>query len=643
MYYSKSVPHLIESVKNPFINLIAHSFHHSSNTPEITSYMLGMMDEFFANDWHKKYDINESFYFYLNANEDVVYKGNIFYFLPQMHHGIFQDDDYGRQFYNRLFEAGLNPTELTQVYSVNEDAPEILTSKNIESSLKFIRHTHGLLDFLSINERRGLFFMNHIHNMLPENTFQQYMKEFSVLHRMVQYKLVDSIAQSQEFNVDINMLDAQLNTPVFYIRDAEVLQAFDQLPVNWLYKNPDGKDVLSMFSALDNEKKPHFTAYVQKKMQEQSIQPEMNIDPAYMKERIRDNLMEMVTHDTPKQTLQNFLKFHKITYFSDIKDKNGNTPAMISLNNKEWARYTLFTDKDMMKQVNNSGKSLAHLAFNTGQITAYTDKAMSIITQIFSSQEHLNLGFNFGLSVMMQLFQRDTDKIILPFTWLKKNPTYHTKLLGINSEKSAHWKQVLDNFSSTQYNTHEDKEKSIKLFFDLTKDMMVEQDYHAQLNQLNLNKVVQFIFQKKASYSQPDKYNYSISEFHFSAYKEFINMLESLPECENLVTQTQEVFKKKMLDYINEGFYNNHATIGYEYNQGVEQFKARFCEKTDSLLHYLVQIDQDYIFQFPKEYLQHDGHTDYMKKMLRYFLLTDSVEQSLGNEENNSSVKPLKI
>jgi hypothetical protein len=639
------VPHLIESVKNPFINLIAHSFHHSSEKPEITSYMLGMIDEFFANDWHKKYDINESFYFYMNAKEDVVYKGNIFYFLPQMHHGIFQDDDYGRQFYNRLFEAGLNPAELTHVYSVNEDAPEILTSKNIESSLKFIRHTHGLLDFLNINERRGLFFMNHIHQILPDNVFHQYMKEFSVLHKMVQYKLVGFIAQSQEFNVDVNMLDAQLNTPVFYIRDAEVLQAFDKLPVNWLYKNPDGKDVLSMFSTLDNEKKLYFTDYAQKKMQEQSLQPEMNIDPEYMKERIRDNLIEMVSHDALKPVLQNFLKHHKITYFSDIKDKNGNTPAMISLQNREWARYALFTDKDMMKQVNDSRKSLAHFAFETGQINAHTEKALSIITQIFSSQEHLNLGFNFGLSIMMQVFQRDKDKIVLPLTWLKKNPAYHTQLLGIDSHKNSQWKQVFDNFSSSQYQAYENKDKEIltKIFFDLTKDMMLAQDYHDELKQINLDKTVQFIFQKKIPFSQPDKMDYIISDFHFFAYKQFIQTLESLPECAPLVSQIEDIFKKKMLDYVLDGFYNPHATIGYSYNMGVEEFRATFCKKTDSLLHYLIEMDNDYIFQFPKEYLQHDGHTDYMKKMLRYFLLTDSVERSLGNEENNSSAKPLKI
>jgi hypothetical protein len=646
VYNSRSVtPHLVESVKNPFINLIIHSFANESNRPQITSNMLSLFNEFFANNWHQKYDINESFYFYLNNKTDMIYHGNLFYLLPQMHHGSFSDDDYGRAFYEQLFQAGLNPSELVKIYQVLEGAPEILTAENIPASTKFVRNTHSLFDFLSNDERRGVFFMNHIHNLLPEETFHQYIKDFSVLHRMVQYKYKDSIEQLLKFNVNVNTLDSNFNTAAFYIRDESLLHVFDESEMNWLYCNPDGKDVLSMFSTLNNEKKPEFVAHAQKKMQEQSIHPDMQIDPEYMKQRIKENLLEMVKSNTVKPILQSFLKQHNITYFSDIKDDKGNTPSMLALDSSEWARYALFIDKDMMKQVNSSGKSLAHLAFNTSNITAHVDKATSIITQIFSSQEHFNLGFNFGLSLMKQLFRHSTDKIILPITWIKKNPDSHLALLGIDSEKIPYWKNIFTNLSISTYQSYqskEDKVKMIQLFFEFTKDIMIQQDYHRDLEKINADKLGYFIFQKSPTHSDPDRLNYTTSNFHFLAYQHFIQTLENLPDCESMIKKFETAFKQKFLNYVTEGFFNTNATVGYSHDRKLEVFREKFCNMTDDGLAYILKNDQNFILQFPEEYLRHPGHNAYMKKLISYSLLSHDIEEQHDNKDE-SHIPTLKI
>ena len=342
------------------------------------------------------------------------------------------DTEYPSKIFNLLEKKGLDFTREVEYWSI--DFEQFNTWNNINNEQDLIqkikdanitsKFTDVIFNKPLAGENRNICLLGHAYKQMSQDEFVSRVIKYQTLHEAVENNNKNLIKfLIEECKIDPNLKNSDLSTPLLNCNTVETLEFLGQYKINWFSKNVLGKDCLSFFTAFtDKEKSKEMIDFAQKRMNE-TINDFVSeeVDQNYIKNRIKQNLLEMVTADKTKKELEDFIKKYKISSFSDIFDENGNSLAQICLEKMNWARYKLFKDHYPLGHTNKNGIGYLELLFPLYNVP-HASKAEEIMFELIKNKNK-EKNPNFTMNIINRAIEKE-HCLNLPSFYFDEKITY---------------------------------------------------------------------------------------------------------------------------------------------------------------------------------------------------------------------------
>lgn len=221
-------------------------------------------------------------------------------------------------------------------------------------------------------EEKTITLLSHAFTQMFPEDFEAKVAKYRTLHNAIKFNNHEVIKFLVEgCNININIKDNELATPLFYCEKLETLTFINQYKLDWFNKNISDKECLSCFASIaDKEESIQMIKFAQQEITDEiENNPNNSLPSNYLQEKVRNSLLEMVQSDRTKKELEDFMKQNNVTSVSDIFDEDGNSLAQICLMRNNWARYQVFKSHYPFEHVNNHGKGSLEIIFSLKRVS----------------------------------------------------------------------------------------------------------------------------------------------------------------------------------------------------------------------------------------------------------------------------------
>jgi hypothetical protein len=445
----------INNYKNPYIALAQslQNNHHEQGQ--------GIVDLLRFITKNSKDDVNEFFFNISQKSEYVddelirfykIERKNILDVLVELRYEKEFGWDTGKpkELFVLLEKAGFLFTRDSPTWLIKEtDYHQIKEINNKEDFVKKVREIHieeykqvnnPIFVFRNAPEEKTMALLSHTFTQMFPEDFAEKVSKYRTLHNAVKSNNREVIKFLVEgCNIDINIKDSDLATPLFYCETLDTLNIINQYKLDWFNKDTANKECLSYFASLeDKEESRQMIRFTQQAITDEiSNNPNNGLPSNYLQERIRNSLLEMVQSDRTKKELEDFMKKNNVTSVSDIFDENGNSLAQICLMKNNWARYNIFKNHYPLEHVNNSGKGSLEIIFSLRRVS-HERSAKPIFDELLLNGVQYKNG-DFSLNLLKEYFKNSS---------LLELPTWY---MNLEEEKKDNFKSFADLLIGEKY------------------------------------------------------------------------------------------------------------------------------------------------------------------------------------------------
>jgi hypothetical protein len=470
-------------------------------------------------------------------------------------------------------------------------------------------------------EERNICLIGHAYKQMLQNDFEDRVTKHKTLHNAVassNKNLIKFIID--DCKVNPNIKDENLATPLFYCRDPETLEVLGQYKINWFSKNVLGKDCVSSFTGFYNKEHSNEMIDFAQKMMAKTVNDfqEEEVSQEYIKNRIKQSLLEMVQANRTKKELEDFIKKNKVTSFSDIFDDEGNSLAQICLKKHNWARYEIFKNSYPLDYKNKDGNGYLEILFST-QKASYLDKASNIMSELLDNDIHKKNG-NFSFNLILNYFKQ-SKSLSLPQWYFGQ----HSKISAYTFAKSIVGEEYAGKFAkeyqpSDLYgygiNSYEKESQTTKPVAYL---LLTHSAIYGNNIDLNVLPIGEIFTENRSYYS--DKMELQINSFDLYNFLAIIETIEENPHLQKFdYSKVWEKFEQSAVEHLIKDY---HARKNDNINQ--------FITNNKFLMNTLLDRDSELFKSMISDDFIRDMHTDReLSVKFGYVLLSSEIQPKEG-------------
>jgi hypothetical protein len=630
---------LLFPTTNPFINLIQLL---TTNNIELNNSITQIFYSFLESDIVKNNDINESFFTISDSRN--ISSQNIFYSLSLLKIRLSQIEY--QQFFDRLFDAGLKIQPQINIDLSNQDnfnqplTKEILQLHINQSTNNII---HSVFDYMSLSEDRNIYFLTHLLKTIPFHDYLTNIQTASSYHKAVlfnKHKLIEFFHNS---NIPVDILDQDLNTPLMFCKNLNIVKLINSFNPNWFLTNINNEDATTCFIHIANpEERISVLDYAQNIINNSHNTYIIDDKKAYIKERNRHNLMKLVLSDKPKKELQDFIKKNKPENIGTIIDNEGNNLLMISLKNNNWARAKLFLSECDINHLNNKNQCVTTLLLQKTDI--YITRIRDAYAFLHYSLDHKDFQQS-KESLFLSLLETQllTNEQPLMPTLLVKDPKFLLKLNFTQQELTDIVKKYNALFPHYRYSNIKNDE--IQGFSFIVDFFLTGFQHENKPFYLNFEQLIDSLFSKKRIEENKLSMNFSFKNNSMNQYLILLDRLDFFNIDYDKDTIKNILFNS-ILSFLLDGF-NNHKSY-YCSATTIEEEKKynqiQFISSSEHVLKILIQAEKfDIINQLPKDFLFYDKFSKDTQTGLRYAILQKTMQPKTIELETTECILRKKI
>lgn len=249
----KTIEQLISkknNYKNPYIAVF------NSLETRVDSAILNLIDFISSN---SKENINERFFTeYMGDYDKYTIKSqtildtacNLVY-KP----GFGWENGYPQMMFQKLFDLGLDFTKETKMYKIPRKELDLaLIEKDFELEIQSSEFTKDNVFGELALEEKNILLLKFAYSQMTQEDFNKRVQKYSTLHNAVQKgqkNLIHFLITDCKINP--NILDSDNNSPLFSIKEYEIIEELAKYEINWFQTNVLGKDCINVFTNLNNK------------------------------------------------------------------------------------------------------------------------------------------------------------------------------------------------------------------------------------------------------------------------------------------------------------------------------------------------------------------------------------------------------
>lgn len=594
-----------------------------------------------------KDDVNEFFFNIERSNEYIddklvwcykIERKNILDVLVKIRY----EEEFGwdtgkpKEIFVLLEKTGFLFTRDTPTWFVKEtdfDFHQVKDIDNKDDFLKKIREIHiedrkkvenPIFELNNSLEAKTMALLSHAFTQMFPEDFAGKIAKYRTLHNAVKFNNHQVIKLLVEAcNIDINIKDNELATPLFYCEKLETLTFINQYKLDWFNKDVTDKECLSFFASLDDKQE----SLQMIKFTQEAITDEINKNPNnglpsnYLQEKVRKSLLEMVQADRTKKELEDFMKKNNVNSVSDIFDEDGNSLAQICLMKNNWARYNIFKNHYPLEHVNNNGKGSLEIIFSLKRVT-HERSAKPIFDELLTNGVQYKQG-NFSLNLLKE-YLKTSSVLELPGWYMR-----------LEEEKKDNLKSFADLLVGETYSQKfVDEYKSGKLVY--SDERKIKAIAYLLLTHTSLNsKEVDFnlpidemFYQHKGYYKK--ELNYHIDNNKLINFLAIVDVIEQNPHLHKIdYSLVWNKFEQSAVEHLVKSYNHNKDKMSsfVQYN---ENLMSELADRNSKL--FISILDDEFVenIRINKE----------LGVKLEYALLSRETDE-INNVKNNKKVNKI--
>lgn len=653
-YYYNYTNELLIHSENPFINLTQTL---SKNNIKLDLNIVNLFKSLLNSDLIDTYNINE-FYFIKETEEKISYQ-NILSSLCLLNTNISQEEY--ENFFNLLFSKGLKIEENT-LFQFNKNINNLEKFSSNLNLLNYLKenenlyrkgNTHSIYGRMDLNDDKLFYLLSQGYTSLESEEHLRLITKYETYHNSVKHNKIKLIKLLDSQGISVNIKNKNLTTPLMCAKHKETILLLDSLNADWLAVNVFNDDAFSSFTKIsDKSLREEMLDYAKKKLEQNTNKKNEEHDNDYIQERLKINLLKLVSSDKTKAELHKYIKLNKLENIQDITDNEGNNLFMICLLNNNWARANLFIDNVDLNHKNNKGHDALFIMLSKTKRNITRVKDATIILEALLKNYQINIQKKeVEKSLFISLLNERVNStnylstlLEVPTILFQKNSRLFP-YLGFNQEQSNNLDAEIKNMTSYyNYNNlleNENKEKIINFYLD---GYEIERDNLNIKCDLNLNNILNKIFRKDEQYNNKSLISYSVEK---KLWQDFVLIVENMNTRELINSSLYyNTITERVISFINEGFEKHHS---YSNKNSTKEEKEKsqqdFINNTVELVQFLVDNKRiEDINKLNKKILFHDYEDENLKIGLKHAILTKTLEDlSSSSKENDSLTKKRKL
>ncbi len=577
--------------------------------------------------------------------------------------------------FNILSDRGLNfNNEIINTSFHNVEKDFFLKFKNVEDFLNGIKETNEYSknsEIYSITTEYGsvksdiekqIYLLKKAYEQTSQEMFNKKIQEYGTLHKAVSFSQISLIKfLLSDCLVPVNLEDDMGQNAIFVAQNIASLDTIDNFNPDWMKKNKQNKDVLSVYTRHNKDIGKQLIEYAQKKMS--GLLKEKGEDHTHLIEaRMKESLLEMVKKDKTKKEIVDFIKKYNINNFSDIKDEKGNNLLHIIIDNGSWSKAEIFIDHYGIDEVNENGLTYIGQMFNKTYVH-YENQAKNLMDKLIAKESfEKNPKFS-----KRYLESRLIDGRNISFPdWYLYNRGDTTKIDGIyksiiknEKDKDIIFKdfQKLDyNKQSYNYNTVDEKENK-SIHFYLGHAISKNKDF--KLTDLNLKVISDEMNISSFTKNKEDIFINNIGKESFNRALEIMSMAFKFSYFEPL---EPKMFSEKLENLCASNILFNFNKIEKEISKGsilkekekmlISSFfdsnidvLSYYTEKESKVFEELLSNDKIWnaFYAYTKEGYKRDSEKEKTLKYLDMIKMNSKLNSIKEPCESESKIKKIKI
>ncbi len=623
-------------------------------------------------------DINEVFITKISKDyrNDLSFKissiANVLTEVTFSNYEIWENSDTEKLF-NMLADRGLNfNNEIIKTSFQNLETEYFLKFKNVEDFLREIKEKNDYTnssEIYSITTEYGgvksdtekqIYLLKKAYMQVTQENFNKKIKEYRVLHKAVAFSQLNLVKfLLNDCFVPVDLEDDMEQNAIFHATNIASLETISSFNPNWMKKNKDNKDVLSVYTRHNKDVGKKLIEYAQKKMSGLLMEKGENYSDL-IEQRIKESLLEMIKKDKTKKEITDFIKKYNIKNFSDIKDEKGNNLLHIVIDNSSWAKAEIFIDHYETDDINENGITYVGQMFNKTYVP-YENQAKNLMDKLISkgcfeknakfSKRYLESRLLDGRNISFPDWyfdsREDTTKIDRMYKFILKDEP-NNEIIFRDFQKLKY------NKNSWNYSMLDEKEnKAIHFYLGhwLSKNKnfkLTDLNIKLLLNENNLTKFIK------------NNNDFSINYINKESFKRALDIINMAFKFNYFEPLKPEMFSEKLENFCASNILFNFNLIDKEISKGEvkeEQILInRFFENNIDVLSYYTEkeskvfqelLSNNNIWESYYNYIKEDYKKGLEKEKILKYLDTIKLNNKLSSIkpvlESNFKVKKMKI
>lgn len=520
---------ILKPTINPFVNIAINI---ANNKLGFDKSSFQLIDFLINNQQFQYFDLNEKFL----VNNDDYYNKLGSYFTNFFNTVFIMENSFNPQLINKMVSHGL----LFDPFFRNEN-------NEVVGDILFTR--------TELSSERNIFLFNLYLQQHGIENFTENIVKYNTLNKCIAQNKLD-VAKFLLKHLSVNLSNENLETPIMFAKNLVSLEFLSLYHPNWGHKNIFGQDCSYFFSGIQDEqiKKDMLNFFFSELSKDNTS---INNDTEYVRKRLEEALLNLVSKNATKVELQTFLKKYKLSDVDSLTNKNNRTLGHICISNEDFARFDLFPHTDLY-HIDNNGYNIFTSLFSKNSFSSTTKraKAKEIFLRCLKEPEKNITSKNINRLIEIPFYNYSSNP--LP-DWILKDHTLRLetlKSLNLTSNQIDFGPYI--NHSNSL--TSEDKNK---LYFDLFGSLIKKYD----LRILEEDNIIEKLF--------TDRHIMDGKEYYFDKNNAEVLFL-LLEKCENVGKINLNDFLSDKLSNINKvlfEFKNSFMVYNKEMYETAEELK----------------------------------------------------------------------